>query len=258
MRAIDAAGNLGDASQPLTVTTPAAPADPPPAPGGGGGGGSGLPPDLGIALSTHPATPVAGAPVDVLATVSNDAAAGSATTVVATIELPAGATLLGPPAYERGAGCSGTTTLICPLDFLPNGLATTLRWSFSAPAAGTLSATVAAAEFEPDLTDNRASVEIAAPPPVVKTAATPAIRAPAAPAWLRAKTQNGKLTLTWGKSADDHRVRAYAVFRDGVLKRRARIFIFAERALRGRHVYTVRALDANGLRSAAKRIVVQR
>jgi uncharacterized repeat protein (TIGR01451 family) len=35
--------------------------------------------------------------------------------VVLTIALPPGMRLLGPPAYERGSGCAGTTTITCDL-----------------------------------------------------------------------------------------------------------------------------------------------
>ena len=60
-----------------------------PAPGGGGGG-SALPPDLGVALATSPTQPIGGTPADAIVTVFNDAAAGTASAVTATIELPPG------------------------------------------------------------------------------------------------------------------------------------------------------------------------
>ena len=74
-------------------------------------------------------------------TVFNDAAAGTASAVTATIELPPGSVLTGSVAYERGSGCVGTTTLTCALDFLPNGLSTPLRFRLT-PAAGTLAVSV--------------------------------------------------------------------------------------------------------------------
>jgi hypothetical protein len=48
------------------------------------------------------------------------------------------------------------------------------------------------------------------------------------------------------------------VFRDGVLRRSALALRFSEKRLRGRHVYTVRALAADGRRSAPARVVVGR
>lgn len=259
VRALDAAGNLGDASAPVTVTTPEPPPpapDPTPAPAPlPAGGGTALPPDLSVALATTPTPPATGAPVDVTLTVANEGSAGTGTGVVVQVDLPAGATLLGPPAYERGSGCRGTAPLVCSLDFLPNGMATRIRFSFTAPAGGTLVAAVSAAERELDTSDNRATVEVLAPRFVVPAAD---VVPPAAPSKLRARATRGKLTLTWSRSADHARVRTYLVFRDGVLRRSARSLTFSERARNGRHVYTVRALDSSGLRSPAARIVVRR
>ena len=269
VRAIDAAGNLGDPSAPVTVTTPDAPAPPPPPPEPepppapvppppGGGGGGALPPDLGVALATNPASPRAGTPVDAVVTVFNNPAAGTATSVAATIELPGGSVLLGAVGYERGSGCTGTTTITCALDFLPNGWSTPLRLRLT-PGVGMLAATVSTTDREANLSDNRASVEVLAPPALVAgTFTPPAVPVPAAPARLRALMRSGKVMLSWSRSADHARVRSYLVFRDGVLKRRARVLTFTERALRGRHVYTVRALATDGRRSAPKRIVVRR
>lgn len=264
VRALDAAGNLGDASAPVTVTTPAPPPPPsppvpeptpvpPPASGGGGGGGA-LPPDLGVAVATSPAQPRAGEPVDVVVTVVNDPAAGTAFGVSATVELPPGSVLLAPVAFERGSGCTGTTTLTCALDFLPNGWSTPLRLRLT-PGAGMLVAAVATTSDEPDVSDNRVTLEVAAPPVL---AAPAAVQAPAAPGRLRAWVRNGQVLLAWTRSADHARVRSYLVFRDGVLRRSARVLTFSERALRGRHVYTVRALAADGRRSAPRRVVVSR
>ncbi len=261
VRGLDAAGNLGDASAPVTVTTPAPAPPPEPAPtpvtppaGGGGGGGAALPPDLGVALATSPARPRAGELVDVVVTVVNDLAAGTAFGVSATVELPSGSVLLAPVAFERGSGCTGTTTLACALDFLPNGWSTPLRFRLT-PGAGTLVAAVATTSYEPDVSDNRFTLEVAAPPAV---AAPAAVRVPGAPGRLAARVQNGKVLLAWARSADHARIRSYLVFRDGVLRRSARALTFSERALRGRHVYTVRAFAVDGRRSAARRVVVSR
>jgi hypothetical protein len=48
------------------------------------------------------------------------------------------------------------------------------------------------------------------------------------------------------------------LFRDGVLRRSDRVLVHRERALGGRHVYTVRAIGTDGRRSAARRVVVTR
>jgi hypothetical protein len=99
------------------------------------------------------------------------------------------------------------------------------------------------------------------PAPVVVVATPPAAApnlAPTAPGRLRAFSANGVVRLTWLKSKDAGGVRAYLVFRDGTLRRTLRLLRFSERALRGRHVYTVRAVDTSGLRGPAARIVVRR
>src|SRR5215204_3064453 len=198
VRALDAAGNLGDAAAALIVTTPAAPI-PAPAPpagaGGGGGGGGALPPDLGVTLSTSPARPVAGAPVDAVVTVFNETTAGTASAVSATIELPPGSVVLAPVSYERGSGCSVGATITCALDFLPNGWSTPLRLRLT-PGAGTLAATVSTASGETDLSDNRASIEVG-PLPAVAAPLAGAVLAPAAPGRLTARLRNGIVTLTW-------------------------------------------------------------
>jgi len=251
VRAIDAAGNLGDASASVTVTTPPAPAPAAPAPGAGGGGPA-LPPDLGVALATSPAPPIGGTPADAIVTVFNDAAAGTASAVTATIELPPGSVLTGSVAYERGSGCSGTATLTCALDFLPNGLSTPLRFRLT-PAAGTLAVSVSA-PGESDLDDNRAALEVMAQAPFTP----PTLRTVAAPGRLTARVRSGRVTLAWTRSPDHARVRTYMLFRDGVLRRSGRALVHREHALRGRHVYTVRAIGTDGRRSAAKRVVVTR
>jgi hypothetical protein len=40
------------------------------------------------------------------------------------IELPRGMELLGPPAHERGKGCSGASTLACDLSYLDSHMVT--------------------------------------------------------------------------------------------------------------------------------------
>jgi hypothetical protein len=66
--------------------------------------------------------------------------------VVLTIELPPGATLVGPPAYERGPGCSGTATIVCPLQSLSPRMATPVRFGIKVSQFGdqTLSALLSA------------------------------------------------------------------------------------------------------------------
>lgn len=50
------------------------------------------------------------------------------TGVMLTIRLTRGMQLLGRPAFERGPGCTGTSTLSCNLEFLEGGMSTTIRF----------------------------------------------------------------------------------------------------------------------------------
>jgi hypothetical protein len=95
-------------------------------------------------------------------------------------------------------------------------------------------------------------------PPAAAPSTSAVVAAPAAPTRLRATTTKRTVTLTWSRSADYRRVRLYQVFRDGVLRRSASAVAFRERRIRGRHVYTVRAVASDGRRSAAARVVVGR
>jgi hypothetical protein len=260
VRALDAAGNLGEASVPVTLTTPeeSTPPPPPPPPPAGGGGAA-LPPDLGVALATVPDAPLVGAAVDVRAVVSADPAGGTATGVQLRVELPAGARLLGPPAFERGSGCAGDATIVCALDFLPNGQSTLVRFSMLAPLPGVVAASVTSQQADPDPSDDRAGFEIAPAPVAPRPVRTARVnQPPTAPVRLRATIAAGRVTLSWRPSRDDRGVRAYLVFRDGELRQRVRRLVARQPLLRGRHVYAVRAVDAAGRRSAPARVVVRR
>jgi hypothetical protein len=57
--------------------------------------------------------------------------------VFLTIDLPPGASLVGPPAYERGSGCSGTTSIVCRLDSLSPRMATPVRFGIKLSVFGT-------------------------------------------------------------------------------------------------------------------------
>ena len=261
VRALDAAGNLGEASAPVAITTPeesTSPPPPPPPPAAAPGGGVALPPDLGVALATVPAAPRVGAAVDVRALVSADPAGGTATGVLLRVELPAGARLLGSPAFERGSGCAGETTIVCALDFLPNGQSTPVRFALRAPLPGLVAASVSSQQADSDPSDDRAGFEIAPAPATPLPVRTARVnQPPTAPARLRATIAKGRLTLRWRPSRDDRGVRAYLVFRDGELRQRVRRLVARQPLLRGRHVYAVRAVDAAGRRSAPARVVVR-
>jgi hypothetical protein len=80
--------------------------------------------------------------------------------------LPSDFTLVGPPSYERGSGCSGTQHLSCFLDYVPSHAETRVVFEVRAERAGrqTITATVSS-DRESDPTDNAANlaVEVVAP-----------------------------------------------------------------------------------------------
>src|SRR5205823_6464732 len=88
--------------------------------GGGGGGGGGVSvPDLGVSIGAKTTSLQPGGDDELTVYVKNAGGAGSLQTHLS-IVLPTGITLLGPPAVERGSGCTGTP-IDCNLDYIPNG-----------------------------------------------------------------------------------------------------------------------------------------
>jgi Ca2+-binding RTX toxin-like protein len=137
--------------------------------GGGGGGGGTSVPDLKVALSASKTTLAPGDESDLVATVTNSGGAGSLQTHLV-ITLPATMTLLGPPAYDRGSGCTGTQKIDCYLDYVPNGATTKVLFAVRVSGSGaqTLDA-VASADREANPADNHAAITITvqatSPPP---------------------------------------------------------------------------------------------
>ena len=148
----------------------------------GSGGGGGSIPNLGVKLAASTTSPAADQAVDVVATVTNAGAAG-AMRVHLVIELAPTMTLLGPPAYESGFGCTGAPRLDCNIDFVPgNGVSTNVRFAIRIGTAGTHALTATASgDRESNAADNAATLtlQVAAPPaaprPVPPTAVTPRI-----------------------------------------------------------------------------------
>ena len=141
------------------------PGSPPPPPPGGGGGGSGSAPpaDLAVTLTASSLAPPIGQESDLVATVANTGGAGSLQTHLR-ISLPANVTLLGPPGYARGSGCTGTQEIDCYLDYIPNGDSTKVIFAVrvSGEGAHTISAT-ASADRDKNATDNIASITLTVP-----------------------------------------------------------------------------------------------
>ena len=108
-------------------------------------------------------------------TVSNVGGAGSLQTHLL-IALPSTLTLLGAPAADRGSGCTGSSTVDCFLDYIPNGGSAKIIFAVRVGGTGaqTLTAT-ASSDREANPADNSASATLTVntppppppPPPVV-------------------------------------------------------------------------------------------
>ena len=143
------------------------PPPPPPPPGGGGGGGFSINPDLGVSITSSNNAPAVNEVVEFSVLVRNKAPVGNALGLHALITLPPDAVLAGPPAYDRGSGCTGTTTLDCNLNFLAAGGSSLIRFSINVGAGGakTVTARLTMNTPDPNLADNTASLafEVKAP-----------------------------------------------------------------------------------------------
>ena len=130
--------------------------------GAGGGGGSGGAPDVEVTLTASSTTPAPNQVVEVRVTVLNKDTVVGATGLTATLTLPADATLLGPPAFDRGSGCTGARTLVCFLDYLPGRATTVLRFSINVGGAGdkTIGAALTMNVWDPDTTNNSGALTL--------------------------------------------------------------------------------------------------
>jgi uncharacterized repeat protein (TIGR01451 family) len=117
--------------------------------------------DLVTSFQQNSPNPGVGGTIDFLTGVQNtgDQTAGS---LVLTVHLPDGMRLVGPPFYERGSGCTGSSTITCDLDFLAGGSSTLIRYSVRVTRPGPLTMTAAATSAVPDARpgDNIASYTV--------------------------------------------------------------------------------------------------
>jgi hypothetical protein len=84
----------------------------------------------------------------------------TAFSVTLTLQLAPGMHLLGPPAFERGSGCTGSQTVVCDLDFLEPGMSTPIRFGviLTKPGVQTLVATATSQAVDAHPADNTGSV----------------------------------------------------------------------------------------------------
>ena len=85
-----------------------------------------LPPDLRASIQSNASAALPGDEVDFTVSLDNRMSLGLRH-VRLTVDLPRGMQLLGPPYYERGSGCTGTTRISCNLDFLGPRTSTVVR-----------------------------------------------------------------------------------------------------------------------------------
>ena len=164
--ATNALGSHAGVFRSVTIAPPAPPAPPPPS----GGGGS---LNLGVTIAAAKTTLAPNETVEISVTVQHKSGGLSATVVYAMITLPYDATLVGPPAYDRGSGCVGTTTLMCNVDFLPPSTSAVIRFSLNAGAVGAkvIAARVTQSQTDTAAGDSSASVSLDVRAPVTATPA---------------------------------------------------------------------------------------
>ena len=117
--------------------------------------------DLNAGIQQNSPNPGLGGTIDFLTGVVNTGDQ-TASNVVLTVKLPAGMKLLGPPFYERGSGCTGSTTIVCNLDFLAGGSSTLIRYSVQVTGAGpqTITATASTSDLDVRPGDNTTSYTV--------------------------------------------------------------------------------------------------
>ena len=151
----------------------------PPAPPSSSGGGAGPAPDLVVQASAAPAAPAVGQTISYVVTVRN--LGGQASRVSLAVQLPPQVAYSGSQS-DRGAGCTGTVTLACELDFLAGDLVATVRIGAVVRAAGTLTLTAVSSAQPADVqpaNDTASVVTVVATPAAVEAPArvAPTLRA---------------------------------------------------------------------------------
>ncbi len=164
------------ASAPAWSIKPAPP--PPPAGGGGGGsggGGGGGAPDVVLTNVADRATAAVGDTI-VFRLEARLGSAAPATKVVVSAELPANVELVSTR-VNRGAGCTGTRTVVCDLDFLSGSLVASVELTVRVVATGEV-VTVATAQATPADADpsNNAATARVRPPTIATPPRSPSAR----------------------------------------------------------------------------------
>jgi hypothetical protein len=171
---------------PTTTTSP---------PSSGGGGGTA---DLGVSLTSSATSVVAGGAVDVSVVVRNAGTAASTATHLA-ISLAPGLALAGPPYYERGSGCTGSSQIDCYLDYIPTGTSTRVSFEVRTTTAGAASVGASATSTaDRNPADNAAAVTIDVQAPAVPPAAPVVPKKQTAPRTFSGTARSDRIAGTTG------------------------------------------------------------
>jgi Ca2+-binding RTX toxin-like protein len=105
-------------------------------------------------------TPVDGNEVDFTLAVDNIGTQSALQTHLV-FTLPSTMKLLGPPSFQSGAGCTGTATVDCNLDYVPAGSSTSVKFGVIVSGSGTQTVTATVtSDHESDPSDNSATVTL--------------------------------------------------------------------------------------------------
>jgi Ca2+-binding RTX toxin-like protein len=133
---------------------------------------------------------------EITVVVQNTGDAGSLQTHLI-VKLPDSLTLLGPPYYERGSGCTGTSTIDCFLDYIPNGAGTPVRFAVRADAPGPTTVTAtASSDRDSNSSDNTAALTLTVFTPAAPPVPVPAPTVARAPHTRSGSAHGDRLTGT--------------------------------------------------------------
>jgi Ca2+-binding RTX toxin-like protein len=114
---------------------------------------------------------------EIVVSIANNGVAAALLTHVK-FNLPETMTLLGPPAFESGSGCTGTQAVDCNVDYVPNGSTTHVRFTVRVSGSGaqTITANVSS-DRESNPADNQTALTLQvnappAPPPPPRSPST--------------------------------------------------------------------------------------
>jgi uncharacterized repeat protein (TIGR01451 family) len=126
---------------------------------GGGGGGVAAKPDWVVTLGAAPTPKQVGDIFSYIVTITNKG--GDSSKAFVDVTLPSQTSFVGA-SFDRGSGCTGTTTLSCNLDFLPAAMTTQIVMAVKVNAEGTLTATANGHALQADLrpADNIATLTL--------------------------------------------------------------------------------------------------